>query len=117
MRLPGFSTGTKILGAFALVSLAIVIISVVALWRMHAADATTSDLVNNKLARQQLMSDLLGITPATPVEESDHVEESMRAVAGRVRCDGQAPQGAVRARADARAGVLRRTGRPHVRAR
>ena len=54
-------TGAKILGAFAVVSLTIVLISIVALWRMHDANATTSDLVDNKLARQQLTSELLGV--------------------------------------------------------
>ena len=58
MRLAHLQTGTKILGAFAVVSLAIVIISIVALWRMHAADALTNDLVNDKLARQQLTAEL-----------------------------------------------------------
>ena len=61
MRLAHLQTGTKILGAFAVVSLAIVIISIVALWRMQAADAITNDLVNDKLARQQLTAELQGI--------------------------------------------------------
>ena len=61
MPFPQIQTGTKILGAFAIVSLAIVIVALVALWRMQAADAVTGDLVNNKLARQQLTSELLGM--------------------------------------------------------
>ena len=61
MRLQNLRTGTKILGAFAVVSLAIVLISIVSLWRMGAADRTTRDLVDNKLARQQATSELLGI--------------------------------------------------------
>ena len=56
-----FHTATKILGAFAVVSCAIVLIVAGALWRLQAADATTSDLVDNKLARQQLASELLGL--------------------------------------------------------
>jgi len=60
MNLSRFQTGTKILGAFAVVAMAIVIVSIVALWRMQAADATTRDLVDNQLARQQLLSELLG---------------------------------------------------------
>ena len=44
MRLSQLQTGTKILGAFAVVSFAIVIISIVALWRLQAADAITNDL-------------------------------------------------------------------------
>jgi methyl-accepting chemotaxis protein len=62
MRLAQLQTGTKILGAFAVVSFAIVIISIVALWRLQAADAITNDLVNDKLARQQLTAELLGMT-------------------------------------------------------
>jgi len=79
MRLAQLSTGTKIIGAFAVVSLAIVIISLVALWRMHAADAITNDLVNNKLARQQLTAELLGVTRlngvrAVAIARSDSLE-------------------------------------------
>ena len=79
MRLPQLQTGTKIIGAFAVVSLAIVIISIVALWRMHAADAITNDLVNNKLARQQLTAELLGVTRlngvrAVAIARSDSLE-------------------------------------------
>jgi methyl-accepting chemotaxis protein len=61
MRLAKLQTGTKIFGAFAVVSLAIVLIAGVALWRMQSADAITHDLVANKLARQQLTSELLGV--------------------------------------------------------
>jgi len=61
MRLSRLQTGTKIFGAFAVVSLSIVLIAGVALWRMQAADAIARDLVDNKLARQQLTSELLGL--------------------------------------------------------
>ena len=54
-------TGTKILGAFGIVSFLLLIISAVALWRMQANDALTTMLVYDKLAKQQLTSDLLGI--------------------------------------------------------
>ncbi|MGH8853532.1 MAG: methyl-accepting chemotaxis protein [Telluria sp.] len=54
-------TGTKILGAFGVVSFLLLLISAVALWRMQATDALTTDLVYTKLAKQQLTSDLLGI--------------------------------------------------------
>jgi methyl-accepting chemotaxis protein len=79
MRLAHLQTGTKILGAFAVVSLAIVIISIVALWRMQAADAITNDLVNDKLARQQLTAELQGIARlngvrAVAVARSDSLE-------------------------------------------
>ncbi|WP_075795335.1 methyl-accepting chemotaxis protein [Massilia putida] len=79
MRLAHLHTGTKIIGAFAVVSLAIVIISIVALWRMQAADAITNDLVNNKLARQQMTAELLGLTRlngarAVAIARSDSLE-------------------------------------------
>ncbi|MDN4061435.1 methyl-accepting chemotaxis protein [Massilia sp. YIM B02769] len=61
MRLAKLHTGTRILGSFAIVSLVIVVIASVALWRMQAADALTADLVEDKLAKQQLVSDLLGL--------------------------------------------------------
>jgi len=81
MRFTKLQTGTKILGAFAVVSAAIVIICLVALWRMQSADATTNDLVNNKLARQQLTADLLGIVRlngvrAVSIARSDSLEAS-----------------------------------------
>jgi len=79
MRLSQLQTGTKILGAFAVVSLAIVIISIVALWRLQAANAIANDLVNDKLARQQLTAELLGITRlngmrAVAIARSDSLE-------------------------------------------
>jgi methyl-accepting chemotaxis protein len=74
-------TGTRILGAFATVSAAIVLIAGVALWRMQAADAATSDLVGSKLARQQLTSELLGVVRlnglrAVSIARSDSIELS-----------------------------------------
>jgi methyl-accepting chemotaxis protein len=79
MRLSQLQTGTKILGAFAVVSLAIVIISLVALWRLQAANAIANDLVNDKLARQQLTAELLGMTRlngmrAVAIARSDSLE-------------------------------------------
>jgi methyl-accepting chemotaxis protein len=79
MRLSSIQTGTKILGAFAAVSAAIVVICVVALWRMQAADAITRDLVDNRLARQQLTSELLGMARlngahAVAIARSDSLE-------------------------------------------
>jgi methyl-accepting chemotaxis protein len=81
MRFAQFQTRTKILAAFAIVSLATLIISFVALWRMAAADATTRELVNDKLARVQLTSELLGVVRlngarATTIARSDSLELS-----------------------------------------
>jgi methyl-accepting chemotaxis protein len=79
MPLFQLQTGTKILGAFAAVSAAIVIICLVALWRMEAADSLTRDLVDNRLARQQLSSELLGMARlngahAVAIARSDSLE-------------------------------------------
>ena len=60
MRLAQLQTGTKILGAFGIVSFLLLLVAAVALWRMQATDALTTDLVYDKLARQQLTSELLG---------------------------------------------------------
>ena len=62
MRLATLSTRTKILGAFSLLLLVIGIISGVAVWRIHTGDRIARDLVDDKLAKQLLTSELLGIT-------------------------------------------------------
>ncbi|MGB9110930.1 MAG: MCP four helix bundle domain-containing protein, partial [Telluria sp.] len=61
MRFSRLRTATKIIGAFAVVGAAIAIVCAVALWRMQAADALTRDLVDNRLASQQLTAELLGV--------------------------------------------------------
>jgi len=60
MRLPTRSTGSRILAAFGIVILIMAINSGVAGWRMRAADALATDLVADKLVRQQLAASLLG---------------------------------------------------------
>ena len=60
MRLPTLSTGSRILAAFGIVIVIMAINSGVAGWRMRAADALTTDLVSDKLVRQQLAASLLG---------------------------------------------------------
>ena len=60
MHLAKLQTGTKILGAFGIFSLLLLIISAVALWRMQSNDALAKDLVYDRLAKQRLASDLLG---------------------------------------------------------
>jgi len=79
MRLAQLTTSTKLIGAFGILSLVMVVIATVAIWRMHAADVLTSDLVNDKLAKQQLVSDLLGIerlngSRAVSIARSDSLE-------------------------------------------
>ena len=79
MRFATFQTGTRILGAFGLVSFLLVILAAVALWRMAANDALATDLVYDKLAKQQLTSDLLGVerlngSRAVAIARSDSLE-------------------------------------------
>ena len=61
MQLAKLNTSTKLIGAFGIIALVMALMTAVALWRMHAADSITADLVGDKLAKQQLTSDLLGI--------------------------------------------------------
>ena len=79
MRLAPRNTFTKLIGAFGILSLVIVLIAAVAVWRMHAADVITSNLVDDKLAKQQLTSELLGIarlngSRAVSIARSDSLE-------------------------------------------
>ena len=79
MRLAQLNTSTKLIGAFGILSLVLAIITTVAVWRMHAADVITSNLVDDKLAKQQLVSDLLGIerlngSRAISIARSDSLE-------------------------------------------
>ncbi len=81
MPLAKLQTGTKILGSFGVVSFLILLLSSVALWRMQANDVLTHDLVYDKLAKQQLVSDLLGIerlngTRTIAIARSDSLELS-----------------------------------------
>lgn len=76
MRLLKLQSGTRILRDFAILLVVIAVISVAAVWRMQAADATTHDLVDDKLAKQQLTSDLIGVAQlnglrATSIARSD----------------------------------------------
>ena len=79
MRPAYLQTGTRILASFGIVSLLILILSSVALWRMEATDTLTADLVHDKLAKQQLASDLLGVarlngSRTVSIARSDSVE-------------------------------------------
>ena len=62
MRFATLTTRTRILGAFGILLLVIGIISSVAIWRIHTGDRIARDLVDDKLAKQLLASDLLGVT-------------------------------------------------------
>jgi methyl-accepting chemotaxis protein len=60
MKLSFLPTRTRILAAFGLVMLIIALITLAAGWRMRAADNLTTDLVADKLVRQQLAASLIG---------------------------------------------------------
>ncbi len=79
MRLPKLQAGTTILGSFAVLLFVIAVISGVSIWRMHSANVVASMLVDDKLAKQQLASDLLGAAQlngllAVSIARSDSLE-------------------------------------------
>jgi methyl-accepting chemotaxis protein len=88
MRPPALNTGSRILAAFGIVLLIMAINSGVAGWRLRAADALTTDLVADKLVRQQLAASLIGaarlhalsmvaIARSDSLEVADYFQEQM----------------------------------------
>jgi methyl-accepting chemotaxis protein len=81
MKFPQLNTGMRVVASFALLLLAMACMSGVSLWRLQSANNTASNLVNEKLARQQLTSELLGVTElnglrAMSIGRSDSLEVS-----------------------------------------
>jgi methyl-accepting chemotaxis protein len=79
MKLPQFNTGMRVMASFALLLCVMACMSAVSLWRLQSANDTGSSLVNEKLARQQLTSELLGVTElnglrAITIGRSDSLE-------------------------------------------
>jgi len=71
----------RVVASFAALLLAMACMSGVSLWRLQSANDTASNLVNEKLARQQLTSELLGVTElnglrAVSMGRSDSLEVS-----------------------------------------
>ena len=67
--------------SFSIVLLVMATMSVTALWRLQTANASTADLVNEKLAKQQLTSEVLGLSRlnglrAAAIARSDSLEVS-----------------------------------------
>jgi methyl-accepting chemotaxis protein len=64
MKLPttlsSSSLGTRMLAAFSVIFIIMATMSIVALWRLQAANASTHRLVGEQLAKQQLTSEILG---------------------------------------------------------
>jgi methyl-accepting chemotaxis protein len=79
MKLPQLNTGMRVVASFALLLFVMACMSGVSLWRLQTANDTASSLVNEKLARQQLTSELLGVTElnglrAITIGRSDSLE-------------------------------------------
>ncbi|MES2163179.1 MAG: methyl-accepting chemotaxis protein [Pseudomonadota bacterium] len=79
MKTPQLNTAVRVMASFAALLILMACMSGVALWRLQTANDTTSNLVNQKLARQQLTSELLGMTElnglrATSIARSDSLE-------------------------------------------
>ncbi len=75
------NTGMRVLASFAALLLAMACMSGVSLWRLQSANDTAANLVNEKLARQQLTSELLGVAElnglrAISIARSDSLEVS-----------------------------------------
>jgi methyl-accepting chemotaxis protein len=79
MKTPNLNTGARVVASFAILLLVMACMSGVSLWSLQSANDTASNLVNDKLARQQLTSDLLGMTElnglrAISIARSDSLE-------------------------------------------
>ncbi|SFV13818.1 methyl-accepting chemotaxis protein [Pseudoduganella namucuonensis] len=79
MNIPKLKTGPRVLFAFGMVLLIMVGMTAIALWKLEAANQTTEFLVNDKLAKQQLASELLGVARlngirALSIAKSDSLE-------------------------------------------
>ena len=60
MNFPGFTIGVRVAVSFCMVLALMVAMTAVALWRQQTAEAAMAGLVNEQLARQQLISEQLG---------------------------------------------------------
>nr|WP_315216593.1 methyl-accepting chemotaxis protein [uncultured Duganella sp.] len=79
MKLPQLKTGARVLASFAMLLAAMACMSAVSLWRVQSANDTASNLVDEKLAKQQLTSELLGVAElnglrAISIARSDSLE-------------------------------------------
>ena len=81
MKFPQLNTGMRVVASFAVLLFVMACMSGVSLWRLQSANDTASNLVHEKLARQQLTSELLGVTElnglrAMSIGRSDSLEVS-----------------------------------------
>ena len=87
MKFPGFTTGVRVALSFLMVLALMIAMTAVALWRQQTAEAAMSGLVNEQLARQQLISEQLGairlngllaeiIARSDSIELADHFQRA-----------------------------------------
>ncbi len=79
MKFLKLKTGPRVLISFAMVLFVMACITAIALWRLHAANDNTDYLVKDKLAKQQIASELLGTAKlngnsALSIAKSDSLE-------------------------------------------
>jgi methyl-accepting chemotaxis protein len=70
MKITQLNTGARVVMSFSIVLLVMATMSIVALWRLQAADASTANLVHEKLAKQQLTSEMLGLSRLNGIRTS-----------------------------------------------
>jgi methyl-accepting chemotaxis protein len=79
IKLPPLTTGLRVIASFALILGLMAAMQSIAIWRLKAADNIATDLVADKLAKQQLSSELLGMVRlnglrAMSIARSDSLE-------------------------------------------
>jgi methyl-accepting chemotaxis protein len=79
MKTATLNTGARVMLSFAVVLLIMATMSIVAVWRLQAADDTTASLVGEKLARRQLSAEVLALSKqnglrTAAVARSDSIE-------------------------------------------
>ncbi|MBV8635372.1 MAG: MCP four helix bundle domain-containing protein [Burkholderiaceae bacterium] len=79
MNLPQMRIATRLLVSFLIILLVMALISAISLWRLQAGNAMADNLVNDKLAKQQLVADWAGVAEmngarAVAIAKSDSME-------------------------------------------
>ena len=79
MTLPALRIAPRLFFSFFIILAVMAAISAISLWRLQAGNATADDLVNDKLAKQQVVADWAGLaemngTRAVAIAKSDSLE-------------------------------------------
>jgi methyl-accepting chemotaxis protein len=79
MKMTKLNTGARVVLSFALVLLIMATMTIVAVWRLQAADDTTASLVRENLAKRQLSAEVLALSKlnglrTAAVARSDSIE-------------------------------------------